>query len=500
MFVSLPIPPPRANIRTACLTALTLALALGVSMGAAGAARATYPGFNGAIARESFNTNAGTVTATVRAGSLRIASCQNGCSLGAPSYSPDGRTIVVSRSGSLMLVGADGTGAHSLPRQTANDEKPAFLPSGSELVFDGRTSRKGKVNLFTVGTNGTGLRQLTHGGGSEPAPCANGAIAFVKRGDVYLIGRDRRSGRRITFHGGYAPSCSPGSGRIAFVRKGDLYTIASNGKRLARLTSLAATTANQVSGPMFAWAAYYTAYSPDSRQIALLASYSDDAGVSTYYALEVVNLHGRRVRQNVVLAFSTFEGSNPDVGPGGAAGISWQPFASRPCDVPNVLGMQLARAKVRLMAARCSLGKVASGTPKAKLLVVGSESPAPGSFEPGGTPVSLVLHVPSLAPRDDLDAVACPSPGQCTARRRGDGGDVRPDPRPSRCAREHDRPNQAQRCGVSVGHAVHRRRRRRDGGDLRPALPPPPHLQAPGHLLPGQRWLGSIDGRRLPLD
>ncbi len=111
------------------------------------------------------------------------------------------------------------------------------MPSGTELVFDGRTSPSAAVNLFTVGIDGIGLRPLTEDGGSQPAPCSTGAIAFVKHGDVYLLARDRRSQRRLTFRAGNDPDCSPDGHTIAFVRRGAVYTIGTDGRHLRRVAS-----------------------------------------------------------------------------------------------------------------------------------------------------------------------------------------------------------------------------------------------------------------------
>ncbi len=241
------------------------------------------------------------------------------------------------------------------------------------------------------------------------------------------MGRDRRSQRRLTFRGGSVPSCSPGSREIAFVRRGDLYTIAINGKRLHRLTRLSF-------GPS-ASGAYRTAYAPDGRRIAFLVE--SDNGDGADYTLEVVNLRGRRAGRSMVLASS---GPQDNPTSGGAAGISWQPLASRPrarCVVPDVLGMGAATATARLKAAHCAPGNVTSGIGSGNTarLVVGAESPALGSLESKGTRVGLVLvGVPSIVTEPDrrakpvqivppglansaagvnLDAIACASSSQC---------------------------------------------------------------------------------------
>ena len=64
-----------------------------------------------------------------------------------------------------MSADARGGGARTLPPLNAEDEDPVYLPSGQTIVFDGRTAAKATRNLYTVRTNGTGLKRLTSNGG-----------------------------------------------------------------------------------------------------------------------------------------------------------------------------------------------------------------------------------------------------------------------------------------------------------------------------------------------
>src|SRR5579862_4621809 len=129
----------------------------------AGTAQGAYPGRNGSIAYEEFasDDNGGGPSFTASDGiyvdSRPLAVCDNksgplSCLFGTPSYSADGRLITFSRltptdalqgkgrSGVIEILGADGSGEMTLPRQTADDEGPAFLPNGQDLVFDGRSA------------------------------------------------------------------------------------------------------------------------------------------------------------------------------------------------------------------------------------------------------------------------------------------------------------------------------------------------------------------------
>ncbi len=306
----------------------------------AATARAAYSGRNGAIAFELYSDShfsdvgAESKSDVVMTYSKTIAACDDSsgslsCRFGPPSYSPDGKTIVASRLGgtstgsTMMLVGANGADQRSLAPQTSDDEHPSFLPSGIALVFDGKTSTTPGVNLSTVSAGGAGLHQLTQTGGSSPAPCANGAIAFVKRGDIYLLSRDQRSQRRLTFRGGSDPSCSPDSRQIAFVRRGDVYTIASNGKRVRRFTGR--TTHRRGYSPP--GSAYSPTFSPDGRQIAFLTSYDDPSANGSDNVLEFINLRKGRIRAGPVIGGSSCYSGDCSVST--SSGISWQAHTSR---------------------------------------------------------------------------------------------------------------------------------------------------------------------------
>lgn len=239
-----------------------------------------------------------------------------------PSFSADGTRIVFSDDPCarrycrrITLIDADGSGETQLPALTADDAQPAFLASGG-LVFAGRATRKGPQNLYTVGVDGSGLRQLTHNGAAEPAPCTNGSIAFVHSHDLYLRGAAGRL--RTLAHGASWPDCSPNSRQIAFLHNQDLYLISTSGKGLRRLTS------HRV-------AAAAPAFSPDGRLIALNTDHKPSkhwppkgSGIQSNVYLQIVDLQGHERRKPVYLGNI---GADQDGFPFAtdAGGISWQP-------------------------------------------------------------------------------------------------------------------------------------------------------------------------------
>ena len=322
--------------------------AAAASLFVATAARAEYPGHNGSLAYELFSygdTEGGppfTLSDAIIVGHQTIASCTNNgpngqlqCDFGAPSFSPDGQTVVFSRevaaagtsaayqptAGRLMLTAADGTNPQMLPRLTADDEQPAFLPSGSALVFTGRTAAGSNPNLYSVNTDGTGLKQLTTAGGSQPAPCANGAVAYIEKDRLYLRNRNG-STRRLTRIASWAPSCAPNSRTIAFLHAGQLYVIGSKGTQLRRVSKASGYGPGGVDSGS---SAYADTFSPDGTRIAMMVGYDVLTQNGSEEALVRVGLRGHRVGSTMVIASSSFSGDSGQTDSQDVAGLAWRP-------------------------------------------------------------------------------------------------------------------------------------------------------------------------------
>ncbi len=77
--------------------------------------------------------------------------------------SPDGKTFAFdSRGGSqddLFLLGVDGTGLRQLTDDAPKDRAPSFSPDGRRLAF--HSDRSGRYEIWTIATDGSGLTQLT---------------------------------------------------------------------------------------------------------------------------------------------------------------------------------------------------------------------------------------------------------------------------------------------------------------------------------------------------
>jgi len=220
------------------LLALALVLALPAS------AAASFPGRNGQVAAADRQTDrAGSTDAlslySRRGGLIRqVASCGpneglpeaiRGCPAD-PAFSPSGSQLAFDVDGRLAVGSATGKGVRTLPRLTERDGDPHWSPSGDRLVFTGL--RAGRVDLYLVRPDGTGLQRLTHAGGRAAAWSRRGTIAFVRRGAVYRLNPAHGGPRRVA-RGGY-PDWSPSGRSLLYQRLGRTYLIATDRRRAHR--------------------------------------------------------------------------------------------------------------------------------------------------------------------------------------------------------------------------------------------------------------------------
>jgi Ca2+-binding RTX toxin-like protein len=130
-----------------------------------------------------------------------------------PDWSPDGERIAFARAGDLYSIGIDGAGLRQLTAGAPNDDRPSWSPDGRAIAFD----RQGA--LWVMEADGTGQRPLDlEGTGPRFSPDGR-LLAFQSADAVYVVDADGSGGlRRLTPEGqlSRAPAWSPDGSQLAF--------------------------------------------------------------------------------------------------------------------------------------------------------------------------------------------------------------------------------------------------------------------------------------------
>jgi TolB protein len=186
------MPTPRRLGRLVLLAAL--ALVAGLLLGAP--ATATYPGPDGRIAFDDFNTGQLYSINPDGTGLRQLTSLPEGSFAFAPDWSPDSRRIAFAGSlggGDIRMYTIDRDGSH---RRLVFDDRPGYLdlfpnwtPDGRRVVFQRCLPDDGVCAIYSVGVGGTGLRALTRfkTGQHEandfwPTVAPDGRVAFGRFG------------------------------------------------------------------------------------------------------------------------------------------------------------------------------------------------------------------------------------------------------------------------------------------------------------------------------
>ena len=242
----------RSRATVTVLVLLVCALATGLLAGGAGA---TFPGRNGKL-----------VIVRSKAGHLR-------------------QIYIGGRSGDLRLL-SKGFGFAA---------GPDVSPNGRRVVFRGMRRGSAGQQIFSIRTDGTGLRQLTHNGTDNlgPAYGANGrfilfdSYANTNGDDTNIWKLNLRTGRSRPLNaGGRSPAVSP-NGRIfvSVVQSGtqysELYSARVNGSHPRRITHERYFAEQPDFSPNGRWIVYRTLRPCDGRGAQNAIVVTNPAGTRT---------------------------------------------------------------------------------------------------------------------------------------------------------------------------------------------------------------------------
>jgi TolB protein len=230
------------------------------------------------------------------------------------AWSPNGKLLAFEEGRRLAIVREDGARLRRLPQLTWRDATPAWSPNGRRLAFAGTDECSPSIfcsHLYTVRSDGTGLRRVTDASAAVPAWSPTQWIAFRGgKADVLRAVQPNGSRLRRLFRppeqGSYDPDWSPDGSRLAFAAPahqfGDtqhIFTVRADGRGLRQLTD-----ENYSSDVSPAW-------SPDGNYIAFIRR-SD---------LWVMRSDGRGQRRIVDVGFERIEDPYAEL-----STPAWQPL------------------------------------------------------------------------------------------------------------------------------------------------------------------------------
>jgi hypothetical protein len=234
---------------------------------------------------------------------------------------PDQSTCVDFCPQGLFLAGADGTDPHPLAVGVTDAEHPEFMPDGRTVIFAGKTGAKAASQLYTVGVDGSGLRQVTAAGGTNPAPCADGRVIYNRGSNLFVLSANLKRSRRLTRRGSLA-DCARDSGSLVFLRGGTLYTMTMAGRALRRLSPVGVVTGRPAYSPAGGQIAYIVARTCTTRSC---RSQTQGNGCDIVnYLLQVIDLRGR-LRRSYRIG-SNICSTDGNLGGDSLGQVAWQPL------------------------------------------------------------------------------------------------------------------------------------------------------------------------------
>jgi TolB protein len=171
------------------------------------------------------------------------------------AWSPDGTRLCFAsnRDGAgnieLYVVNRDGSNLRRLTNHPAADTTPTWAPSGSLIAFV--SDRTGTPQIYTIGADGLGLRQITRESYADRPSWSSGTIneiAYAARtgpgNDIKVIELASGQVRQLTFGEGTneSPTWAPNGRHLAFTStrlgKTQVFVMSRDGKNIKPITSV----------------------------------------------------------------------------------------------------------------------------------------------------------------------------------------------------------------------------------------------------------------------
>jgi Tol biopolymer transport system component len=176
-----------------------------------------------------------------------------------PTWSTDGRRIAFARAGDVYTMNADGSDPRRISDVLAEESDPAWSPDGEWIAYIRRTPGTPVQNVWVMRPDGSERHALTRQQGRAFTPAwspDSSRIVFSTNAEsrlyeLFTVGLDGEGLRQVAPTAGdnFEPSWSPDGSKIAYQEDGAIFTVELGGGAVERLTDQANNDATPAWNP-----------------------------------------------------------------------------------------------------------------------------------------------------------------------------------------------------------------------------------------------------------